>query len=198
MLNHNPEETREQRLQKWHNFKGESHKARERRIKSGWFDRYIQEPIIDIGCGNDHITETATRWDMAQGDAHNIELPPESFATVYASHILEHLAAPLQAIDNWWRLLKPGGRLILLVPHRDLYEKKKTLPSNWSPVHIRMYLPDRKEDPDTNSLFHTVQMALGQKYIFERLCVEDVGWEPVEGHPVGEYTVEMIIRKPLS
>jgi SAM-dependent methyltransferase len=37
---------------------------------------------------------------------------------VVASHVLEHIANPLRALQEWKRVLKPGGALLILVPDR--------------------------------------------------------------------------------
>lgn len=42
-----------------------------------------------------------------------------TYDAVLASHILEHLANPLAALEEWRRVLRPGGRLVLVVPHRE-------------------------------------------------------------------------------
>ncbi len=41
-----------------------------------------------------------------------------SFDAVVASHIIEHLADPLGALAEMHRVLRPGGRLVLVVPDR--------------------------------------------------------------------------------
>ena len=42
-----------------------------------------------------------------------------SYDFVLSSHMLEHSANPLKALREWLRLLKPGGTLFLVLPHRE-------------------------------------------------------------------------------
>lgn len=48
-------------------------------------------------------------------------LPTGSFDVVICHHVLEHLPAPLAALEGFHRLLRPGGRLLLAVP----FEKER-------------------------------------------------------------------------
>ncbi len=41
-----------------------------------------------------------------------------SFDVVIASHLIEHLANPIRALCEFERVLRPGGRLVLVVPDR--------------------------------------------------------------------------------
>ena len=43
----------------------------------------------------------------------------ESYDFVLSSHALEHVANPLRALREWLRVLKEGGVLVLVVPHKD-------------------------------------------------------------------------------
>lgn len=46
------------------------------------------------------------------------EVADASFDVVIASHVIEHLANPLKALVELQRVLRPGGRLVLIVPDR--------------------------------------------------------------------------------
>ncbi|MEQ1911956.1 MAG: methyltransferase domain-containing protein, partial [Vicinamibacterales bacterium] len=43
----------------------------------------------------------------------------ESYDFVLSSHCLEHLADPLGGLEEWMRVLRSGGVLALVVPHKD-------------------------------------------------------------------------------
>lgn len=43
----------------------------------------------------------------------------ENYDAVLSSHTLEHTANPLLALTEWKRVLRRGGVLLLIVPHRD-------------------------------------------------------------------------------
>jgi SAM-dependent methyltransferase len=180
---------------------GETIKAEPHRLMDGWFDKYAPDHLsgIDLGCQHDPLNHTFRRWDVIFGDSDATYMdgvPDEKFHTVYASHLLEHIEDYQTALKNWWRILKPGGHLILIVPHRDLYEKKSQPPSNWNGEHKWFWLPDQEEPPRCLNLKHVLQEVLpdGTLVSFEilRKGWEDVG--PLQ-HSAGEFGIEAILRK---
>lgn len=48
-----------------------------------------------------------------------VGVPDEAYDLVLASHVLEHIANPLGALAAWRRVTRPGGALLLVVPHRE-------------------------------------------------------------------------------
>ena len=99
------------------------------RIRSKeFFTKYLSGKIIDIGAGQDLVIPTAERFDIEDGDANYITQyrKTESYDAVHSSHCLEHMFNPVNALNEWWLLVKPGGYLILVVPDEDLYEQ-----GNW-------------------------------------------------------------------
>jgi SAM-dependent methyltransferase len=179
----------------------ETSKAFERRQKEGFFPKYIRNLVIDIGCGSDgSISDECEKWDvcLGHGDATFMKgVADNSFDTVYSSHLLEHLAEPAIALRHWYRITKEGGWLIVMVPHRDLYEKKRLLPSTWNQDHKHFFMPVWNEPPHTLGLMDTFKKALGTGFGFESLRVLSDGNTRREAnlHPDGEYSIEMIVKK---
>ncbi len=95
----------------------------------------IEGDGIDIGCGPDPIKPDVRKFDVEDGDANEIsKYVTEVFDFVYSSHCLEHMHKPEQALQEWWKLVKPGGHLIFLVPDEDLYEQG-VWPSQYNSDH---------------------------------------------------------------
>jgi len=204
---------------------GETNKAEQRRWEEGWYDKFVKGPGLDVGGGKDPLDpanflhwdyywttkkNSIGAYDLIPGhlegrDAQTLlGLEDESFMTVYASHILEHLEDPIIALKNWWRVLKKGGHLIVCIPHRDLYEKKKTKPSLWNPHtreggggHLTFWLPDVDELPDTLSFSRILKEAIPDGLVVDFRTV-DAGYDyslPADVHPIGEYAIEAVIKK---
>lgn len=114
----------------------------------------VQGSVIDIGCGSDPISPSARCFDIDDGDANYItKFIHVTYDCVYSSHCLEHMVDAKLALKEWWKLVKPGGYLILIVPDEDLYEQGEfpsrfnsdhkwtftiSKRSSWSPVSINL------------------------------------------------------------
>ena len=119
-----------------------------------WERSLLSGSGIDIGCGPDPITPDVRPFDLEHGDANCItEHVDDTFDFVFSSHCLEHMHDPFATLQEWWKLVKPGGHLIFLVPDEDLYEQgvfpsrfnadhKATFTiskrTSWSPVSINL------------------------------------------------------------
>ncbi|MGZ8271523.1 MAG: class I SAM-dependent methyltransferase [Methylophilus sp.] len=81
---------------------------------------YVSQDFCQYeGKGDSTGLQTGT-WDTSKidiiCDITNIPEPEASFDVILCSEVLEHLPDPLRAIDEFSRLLKPGGKLILTAP----------------------------------------------------------------------------------
>ncbi|MCE0483872.1 MAG: class I SAM-dependent methyltransferase [Methylacidiphilales bacterium] len=114
---------------------------------------------IDIGCGPDPVTPDARRFDKEDGDANRAsEYVKEQFDFVYSSHCLEHMHDPKAAIQDWWKLVKTGGYLFVLVPDEDLYEQG-VFPSRFNDDHKATFTISKAKS--WSPLSHNV-LELGQ------------------------------------
>ena len=117
--------------------------------------------------------------------------PNESFNTVYSSHCLEHIWDYKLSLKEWFRILKTGGEMVLLLPHKFLYEKKEDLPSRYNSDHKRFYTPA--------SLLKEIEDSLKPNtYRVILLKDFDSGFDysiPPEKHSRGNYSILLILEK---
>jgi len=105
--------------------------------------QYCNGTGIDAGCGGNKIKPDAVGIDIRKLDGVTIVrdaadinglFPDGTLDYVYSSHFLEHVDHPVDLLKQWWRALKPGGFLVLYLPHPFLY----TIPN---PEHKTVYKP---------------------------------------------------------
>jgi SAM-dependent methyltransferase len=181
----------------------ETSRALPRYIASGFYDKHIvNKKVVDIGVGRfdthdgcDPICDWAEMHDKDICDATTMDAyADETFDTVYASHILEHLVDPVVAIKNWVRICKPGGIIYISIPHRDWYERKKTLPSKWNEDHKYFYLPAKSEPPCTFSFFDVIKEATDLNFHIATSNTSTNN-DKLNEHANGEFSIEAIIYK---
>jgi SAM-dependent methyltransferase len=123
----------------------EASKALLRRLHDSRFAaRYFVGHGVDIGAGPDALGQyselfplmkSCRAWDVEDGDAQYLDaLPDASLDFAHSSHCLEHMRDTREALQNWLRVLKPGGHLIVTVPDEDMYEQG-IFPSIFNPDH---------------------------------------------------------------
>lgn len=148
------------------------------------------EKGIDIGPGNDCLPG-ATPLEADDYDGFNLPYEDNSLDYVYSSHVLEHQGNPMSYIHEWFRPVKLGGILYLVVPHKFLYERKLMPPSRWNGQHRVFFTPA--------DLMNYVEMALPpNSYRVVLLSDNDKNYDysiPQEQHPQGCYEIELILRK---
>jgi SAM-dependent methyltransferase len=44
-------------------------------------------------------------------------IPDDAYGAVFCSHVIEHIANPLRALEAWRRVTVPGGYLLMVAPH---------------------------------------------------------------------------------
>lgn len=146
--------------------------------------RYCTGIGLDIGCGPEKIRPEAIGVDQdGKGDI-NCNLTQgltifkdEVFDYVFSSHCLEDFEFTEAILEDWWRLVKVGGHLVLYLPHKDYYPNIGQPGSN--PAHRHDFIPDD---------IINIMKGLGS-------------WDLVrnETHSENdEYSFELVFRKTIS
>jgi SAM-dependent methyltransferase len=140
--------------------------------------KYFSGDVLDIGCGADLVTPAARPFDIDDGDANEIlkYLQPQTFDCVHSSHCLEHMRDVPAALSQWWALVRPGGYLVIVVPHEDLYEQYHW-PSIFNSDHKATFRLDTPESwsPVSFELRHLVQSLPLAEIVDVR--IQDVGYD---------------------
>lgn len=113
---------------------------------------------IDIGSGGDPVVPTAVQIELpkerfdAYGHAHEVTVEPQ-FRSItwfknlpfkdgvldylYSSHLLEDYEEREEILNEWARVLKPGGYLVVLVPDKEMFNKAVANGQNANSNHKR-------------------------------------------------------------
>lgn len=176
----------------------ESRKTWEDKFFNYFWGTYCNGKGLDIGFAGylpnvKPILPTAIGVDLNyEGyDGKIFPFESESQDYVYSSHFLEHVDDRLGAIREQFRVTKKGGHIIIVVPHRDLYEKKLEKPSRFNEDHRIFYTPA--------ILLKEIEDALEiNSYRIRHLQDNDFGHDysqAPEEHSKGQYEIEIVLQK---
>lgn len=103
-------------------------------------EKYCTGCGLDVGSGGDPVVPWAWQLDLKiqefaryhgeeklagpiqiAGDAANLPVQSGSLDFVFASHLLEDFSGWIPVLTEWVRVLKPGGKLIILVPDHERF-----------------------------------------------------------------------------
>ena len=107
-------------------------------------DKVKKEDCIGIDYAQPYTTTGKDPVDIAC-DVMNekIPVPDDTFDYVYSSHMIEDVKDTGSVLQEFIRILKPGGNLILVFPDQPKYEKycrRRGQPLNMCHVHADMGL----------------------------------------------------------
>jgi len=177
----------------------ESRKSYATKLKNGFFSRFLGgDHVLDIGYkGGDPealpILPTAVGVDLDYPGYDGKTLPFETGSQdgIHCSHCLEHIDDYQSALREWFRVLKVGGFMVIVVPHQFLYERRLSLPSAGNRDHKRFYTPA--------SLLGEIEESLQpNSYRVRHLIDNDDGYDYscVPPHwPSGCQEIELVVQK---
>lgn len=115
--------------------------------------------VLDVGCGNGYVlsryarygaevagvdlTQTARQLtarrfeiegrpcDVRKTDGDRLPFDNHSFDIVCSMGVLHHIADPAPMVTEIYRVLRPGGRIIMMLYHTNSWKRRLVLPLKW-------------------------------------------------------------------
>jgi len=177
----------------------EAGKSHEARLASGFVQTYLSGAhILDIGYKGyqENVAPVVphaigVELDYPGYDGRTLPFDDNSQDAVFSSHCLEHIDDFAAVLRDWFRVVRVGGFIVIMVPHQFLYEKRVTLPSRFNADHKRFYTPA--------TLMSDIEAVLPPNaYRLRHLADNDRGFDytiPPAQHSGGCYEIELVIEK---
>jgi len=145
----------------------------------------MHDAVLDFGCGDGLMLQAMPAQHkvgfevnpIALGHCRSLgltvynsvdELQTDVFDVVLCNHVLEHLPSPLDGLRLMYRVLRPGGKLVLMVPLED-----------WRTPTSKQHIPD---DLD-HHLYAWTPRTLGNLLVDAGFQIDEVKIITAAWHP---------------
>jgi SAM-dependent methyltransferase len=96
-------------------------------MRTLFVDRHtVDELRAEYAALDPTLLNTLVAPDIIDDGATLATVPDGTYDYVIAAHVIEHLSNPIAALENWCRVLKPGGLIYLIVPDkRGTFDRRR-------------------------------------------------------------------------
>lgn len=105
-------------------------------------------------------------------DFNEVPTPDEVFDFVFSSHVLEHAPNTIETLGEWLRVLRPGGTLVLALPHAertlDRFRARTTLEHHIEDFARQSGEPDHSHDEEVKAGWSKLPDIEAQTAQYER------------------------------
>lgn len=91
-----------------------------------------------------------------RGDLHRLPFPAEWFDTIISRSVVEHLENPERVFREFFRVLRPGGKVVIITPNKYDYV---SLIAAWTPYRLHRALVSRILQVPEDDVFPTLYRA---------------------------------------
>jgi ubiquinone/menaquinone biosynthesis C-methylase UbiE len=176
------------------------------------------QEVLDVGCGTGFLAlrfaelgHTVTGVDLSQkmverahqkaeqlgfnvdfrvGDASELDCGDKTFDIVAARHVVWNLPDPARGVGEWLRVLRPGGRLIL-IEGKWADNDKRIATKRWQ----RVWFKERLKDAIVEISLHS---GLSPKRVLRRRYRRVERELPFSGGPSADRLVELLEQLSVS
>jgi SAM-dependent methyltransferase len=125
---------------------------------------------------------------LSPGD--DLPFKSDVFDYVFSSHVIEHFFDPIKAINEWFRVIKKGGYIFMIIPHKErTYDRNREITSftelknrHENKIVIRDYIKRTKEG---KLKFENEKDSDHHKLIYNNEIPD--GWERFDAYDYGHH-----------
>jgi len=178
-----------------------------RRYEMNEVIEYTKGLGVEVGCGLNKIHTGAIGINLVLSDmdfgypfgaqikADGISLPwftDNSLDYVFSSHCLEHFHEPEKALKEWTRIIREGGYLVLILPHKNYYPNIGNPQANKD--HKHDFLPeDVKKMIDEIRKYEIIRIdTLHDKLKDNKIAITEAS---KYGHDTLNFSFEIVAKK---
>jgi SAM-dependent methyltransferase len=154
-----------------------------KRLDSMFLAQSAPGALLDVGCGDGSflVRMKSRGWDVAgvdfdakaiatakrkhglnlhHGDLAQVNFPGDKFDAITLNHVIEHVPLPLDLLAECRRILKPGGRLIVVTPN-SVSMGHQWFGRHWKgldpPRHLHIFSPGNLAGSARRAGFHILR-----------------------------------------
>jgi 2-polyprenyl-3-methyl-5-hydroxy-6-metoxy-1,4-benzoquinol methylase len=146
--------------------------------------------LLDVGCGHgeylarmrrqgwvvegSEVDSSAVDWAREShgltvhlGTLESLRLPGDSYSAVTMSHVIEHVHDPIALLGECFRILLPGGKLVVATPNIESFGHR-WFGRNWSnldpPRHLHLFSRRTLKECATRAGFRSIEVWCAPGY----------------------------------
>ena len=158
------------------------------------FCREFSQQADVVGIDLEPILETGNQCRPfgVRGDLSRLPFPAEAFDIIISRSVVEHLEDPEVVFREFSRVLKPGGKVVIITPNKYDYV---SLIAAITPYRMHRWLVSRIFQVPEDDVFPTLYRANTPRAIRKALCSSDL-WEQ-ELRMINHYPAYLMVSPVL-